>query len=357
SATNAYLPTGSLKGFPTPTLIHTLVDPSAERVFRIPNDFTDAQHIQDAVFLEFDDPDTDVLHTNVVEDQYDRFYWSSSSAAPKYNTLAGIKSNVSPLLLGVPTPGVAPGVSVTGGSGVTESRAYVYTWETQYGEEGPPSPPTVVNGFENGTWNITMTAAATNDTNGVNRLISYTNVYRTVTGSNGVATYFFVAQVPVATLSYADTISDTVVAANNQLSSTTWTGPPATLQGWVPMPNGMIAGWDTENNIWFCEPYRPHAWPVEYVVSVQYPIIGLGVCGQTLVICTEGFPYWAYGVNPSVVSLNMIQAPEPCQSRASIVSAPEGVYYASPNGLVLANMGSAINVTRRLMTKDQWQNL
>jgi hypothetical protein len=357
-ASNTYLYSGKLQGMYQPTLLHTLADPNAQIAFRIPNNYTDAQHLSDATWLEFDNPDTDVLRTNVVSDTYDRYYWASSSAQPMYNTLARIKSSTNPLLLGVPAPSVAPGVSASGGvSSVTEARAYVYTWETTYGEEGPPSPPTVHTGKIDDTWAITMSAAATNDTNGTHRLIAFTNIYRTITASDGTTTYFFVAQVAIGTLSYNDTQSDTVVSANNELLSTTWTGPPTNLQGWVSMPNGMIAGWDNENNVWFCEPYRPHAWPVQYVTSVQYPIVGMGVVGQTLIITTQGFPYWAYGVNPSVMSFAMIKSSEPCLSRGSIMDAPEGVYYASPNGLVLANQGVALNITRKMVTKDKWPNL
>jgi hypothetical protein len=49
---------------------------------------------------------------------------------------------------------------------------------------------------------------------------------------------------------------------------------------------------------------------------------------------------------------------EPCFSRGSILSTPEGVYYASPNGLVLAAGGSVRNITDRTsITKDKWQSL
>jgi hypothetical protein len=214
----------------------------------------------------------------------------------------------------------------------------------------------VVTGKIDATWNLTMTAPATNDVNGTNRVIAFTNIYRTVTAASGVATYFFVAQVAQSVTAYADTATDATVSGNNQLLSTTWTAPPTDLQGWIAMPNGIIAGWRA-NEIWFCEPYRPHAWPAQYAIACDYPVVGLGLIGQTLVICTKGYPHWAYGVTPATMSLSKIQAVEPCMSRSSIMSAPEGVYYASPNGLILVNQGVAVNVTRNLLTKDKWQGL
>jgi hypothetical protein len=416
-AQNTYLYSGQLRGMYQMTDLHTLVSASAVKVFRIPNNFSDAKHFSDSTWLEFQNQDTDVVRGPVVGDTYQRYYWASSNAQPRYNTLARIQAGNNELLLGVPQPLVAPGVSVSGGSGGTVARAYVYTWVTAYGEEGPPSTPTIVTGFANGTWNITLSAPLQNDTNLVDRNISKARIYRTVTGSNGVATYFLVAELgsgiietgsthtnttidvladtsriaagyavtgtgvaastvvntiasasvvvnnaTTATASgvtitfapkYADTIADATVVGNNQLASTTWSAPPTDLQGWVAMPNGIIAGWRA-NEVWFCEPYRPHAWPAQYSFAIDYDIVGLGVSGQTLVIATKGLPYWAYGVHPSTIKNSKIETPEPCMSRGSVVSAPEGVYYASPNGLVLIVQGAASNVTRAMLTKDKW---
>lgn len=354
---NAYLYSGKLQGTYAPQLLRTNSSPATARVFRIPNNFTDAQHLTDAVWLEFQNPDTDVIRAPLVGDSFSRYYWASSSGQPQYNTLARIKSNTNPLLLGVPQPAVAPGVTPTGGSSATtEARSYVYTYQTQYGEEGPPSAPTVVTGKIDATWAITLTAPTTTDVDGTNRQINHINIYRTVTSAQGVATYFFVAQVSQSTASYNDTAASATVAGNNQLLSTTWTAPPTDLQGFVAMPNGIVAAWRS-NEIWFCEPYRPHAWPAQYAVACDYPIIGLGVVGQTLVACTEGFPHWAYGVSPATMTLGKIQAPEPCLSRGSILSSPEGVYYASPNGLILVANGRAANITRQFLTKDKWLNI
>lgn len=352
---DTYLYDGTLRGLPEPKLIHTCADSKATRAFRIPNNYVDNIHLNDAVWLEFQNPNTDVIRSLVVGDTFDRYYWASSAGAPKYNTLARIKNGDDPFLLGIPSPTVAPTVSVSGGSSdVTQSRAYVYTWVSAYGEEGPPSiPSTVTTGKQDDTWSLTLSAPATGDT-GTDRNLTKTRIYRTVTASDGNATYFFVDEIDIDTLTYDDTKSDTEVSANSELESTTWSAPPTDLQGFAIMPNGIVAGW-RKNEVWFCEPYRLHAWPAQYALTVESPIVGLGVHGETLVVLTETSPYLMYGPDPASISQQKIHTTEPCMSRGSIVSSPEGVYYASPNGLILVAYGVATNVTKDMLSKEAWQ--
>ena len=70
-----------------------------------------------STWLEFLDPDTNVIKTQVVNDIYQRYYWASPSDPPQYNTLARIQANKKPFLLGINPPGCAPIVTVTGGGG------------------------------------------------------------------------------------------------------------------------------------------------------------------------------------------------------------------------------------------------
>jgi len=199
-----------------------------------------------------------------------------------------------------------------------------------------------------------MTAPTSADT--TNRSLATTRIYRTVTTSSGGVNYFWVADVPIATLSYADTRDDATVSAGNPMVSAGYTAPPTDLEGWVSMPNGMIAGW-RKNEIWFCEPYLPHAWPSAYTLSVDFEIVGFGVVGQTLVILTQGFPYAASGINPSSMALAKIGTHEPCLSRASIVSTAQGVLYASPNGITIAAYGVVQNASLNLISRDKWNQM
>lgn len=236
---------------------------------------------------------------------------------------------------------------------IVVSRAYVYTFVSEYGEEGPPSAPTVKTGNVGETWNLTIPDPASAQSSG--RAIAKKRVYRTITALNGVATYYLVGEIAVGITAFADTYADDDITGNNALESEGWTEPPASLKGWVAMPNGIIAAWK-DNEIWFCEPYRPHAWPAKYSVAVDYPVVGCGVTGQTLVICTTGSPWTATGVHPEVMSLAKINSYEPCVSAASIISTPGGVIYASPNGLVVAVPGQVTTITNGLISPAEWQS-
>lgn len=261
---------------------------------------------------------------------------------------------------------IDPGTSTTGatpqlwadltGSSVYTARAYVYTWVTAYGEEGPPSPPSLVNGWSNGTWNVQLFQPDSADM-GVNRNITSVNIYRSITNQAGVGTYFFVANVPVGTTNYEDIIPDNTVALNQQMVSLYWFGPPTDLQGIKAFPNGIAVGFRS-NEVWFSEAYRPHAWPPGYVLTTEFPIVGIGVCGQAIIVCTESTPYLINGINPSAMALTKINLAEPCLHRGSIVATDTTVLYTSPNGLMqISQSGAGSNITEGWITRERWQQL
>lgn len=351
---NAWLYSGALIGLVSPKYVRDMTNTGYGKVYRIPNNYTDAEHFEDATWMEFSNIDTDVLRSPIVSDTYDRYYWASPADVPRVNSLARIQAGSDPYKLGVIQPTADPTISsITGGVGTTESRAYVVTWVSAFGEEGPPSDPVVDTGKNDATWNLTLPTASAGDISDYN--LSEARIYRTIT-SGSTADYFYVGEVTIATTTYADSALAATVSANETLASTEWSPPPTDLQGFVSMPNGMIAGWRS-NELWFCEPYRPHAWPASYTLAVEYPIVGLGVINQTLVVCTAGYPMVATGINPGSITLSKLSSFEPCMSRGSVISAPEGVYYASPNGLVLVANGVANLVTEGLVQKDEWNSL
>jgi hypothetical protein len=246
-------------------------------------------------------------------------------------------------------------VAVTGGSGTLVSRAYVCTLVTEYGEEGAPSTPVLMSGFANGSWSITIPATSA-DLRGGTRNITKIRLYRTIVTASGFAQFFLVSEFTAtgATQSYTDITDDTVITSKPILPSDTWTPPPNDLEGIVAMHNGIVAGF-RDNEIWFSAAYRPHAWPAAHTLVAESKVVGIAVVNQSLVVCTEGYPCTISGANPNTMSMSKLQALEPCIARGSILGTPQGVFYTSPNGLVLVNPGQIDNLTRQAISKDVWK--
>ena len=362
---NAFLYRGTVRGFRTSASVYALANSATKQVYRIPSTADVKQDFSASYWFEFPDQYITALRAPMIEDRYKRYYFFPSAGGAYFNTLANL-ATIAPLtgapgqgtaaqgwLLGMPAPETAPGV--TPAVGTDEARTYIYTWVNQFSEEGPPSPPTLAPmGASIGTWGITLTAPLPADL--LNRVITSTNIYRTVTDSAGNTSYYLVANVPIATLAYADSALDASITNNVQLPSAGWTAPPSDLQGVVQMANGIMAGWSNQKEIWFSEAYQPHAWPASYALTVAYPIVGLGAVGSSLVVLTEGPPSIATGITPGTMTIGTLAANEPCISRGSIVAAGEGVYYASPNGLILANSSGTSSVTQNILQKEDWIN-
>lgn len=353
-AKNVWFYNGSIEGLRSPRLVF-VPQPSTRTVFRVPKDAPGLNSIENSFWLEFDTLDINIVKSPLAESADPAFYWASVSDVPGYTTKSRLVAGDPPLVLGIPVPTTPPTVVASGGTGANVTRAYVYTWVSAYGEEGAPSEATIVTGKTDDTWAIGLTAPTVGDT--TNRAITRARIYRTVTSSTGVASFYFVTEVPIATLSYNDTLADDAVINAGVLESTDWTPPPDNLEGLAALPNGMLCGW-VGNEIWFCEPYRPHAWPAKYSLSIEYDIVAMVGAGQTLVIGTEAYPYFATGVSPANVTLQRIPVAEPCLSRSSMVGAQVGAYYGSPNGLIFVSAaGTANNITHSTIQKADWQSL
>lgn len=345
-AQNTKLLSGELRGFTEPRLLADFSGDAYEtrRVRRVPYD--NAGVPTDA-WLVFDSRDVDVVRSPVINDSFTRYYWAGADVRPHYSPESRISSGLSPYYLGVPAPAAAP--SVTPPAGSTTTRAYLYTFVSAYGEEGAPSAPTLATGIV-GTW--TIAGMSTTLAEQADKNITLKRIYRTVPGQTSTQ-FFFVAEVALATTSYNDTSTDAVVAANSILESELWAEPPTTIEGLVVMPGGYLVGW-AGRRLLFSEPYRPHAWPIQYELAIESEIVSLAVWGATLVVGTVSSPYIGQGQTPAAFTLQKLSTVEPCLSRRGMVATLIGVYYPSVNGLTLVNTSGAINVTQDLLTKEEW---
>lgn len=128
------------------------------------------------------------------------------------------------------------------------------------------------------------------------------------------------------------------------------------LSGIINLPNGMVAGF-LGRDVYFCEPYRPFAWPENYVQTLDSPIVGLGRMDTTLAVLTKGAPYFIQGSEPGNMNVVKADLEQACVSRRSIVSMGRNVFYASPDGLVILFPGGSAVVTESLIRRFDWQFL
>jgi hypothetical protein len=229
------------------------------------------------------------------------------------------------------------------------TRSYLATFVNVYGEEGQPGGTVESSGPSDASWNLTIPQPPSDASYAP---YGFVRIYRTVTSAQGATDFYRVVTLPVGTLTFGDATSDTLLT--EVLESTTWAMPETGMSGLIRMPNGVFAAWK-DNKVFFSENYHPHAWPAEYIVSVDFPIVGCGVFGNSLVVCTTGNPSIVSGVKASAMSLQKTDAPLACLSRRSIVSAAEGVYYSTEDGLVLVGPSGVQVVTTDIISREQWR--
>lgn len=259
--------------------------------------------------------------------------------------------------LGVPAPSSAPTVALGAGGGcatsLQSSTSWVYTLVTNLNEESPPSPVSASLMLCPGQ-TVNFSGLAITPPGGGTYTIAKRNIYQSVTGSNGVVKYRLAHTINdgVSTTA-AVTVTGALVTL---LPSEGWDPPPADMHSIIAMPNGILAGL-SKNDIYFSEPYLPHAWDGENALSMDFPGVGLGAFGSTLVVATQGHPYIVSGSTPASMTLEKVAINQACVSKRGIASMTDGVLYPSPDGLVFIGSSGFRIVTDSIMTRDDWQEL
>jgi hypothetical protein len=305
--------------------------------------------------------DVDVVQGFIAGDVTERTYYTGDGN-PKVtnNALAlsggGTDYPIASYDIGVPKPTGTFTTAKTGtpdANTTAETRVYTFTYVNSWDEESTPyaetdMTPSTEDVYPGESVVVTMPTGALSNVN-----VTKKRIYRSATGTTNT-NYFFVAEVSLATATYTDSLDGDEL--NEVLPSLTWVQPPTTLKGLVGMANGVMVGF-SGNDVYFSEPFRPFAWPVQYMQTVGWPVVGLGIIDTTVVVLTKGRPYFIQGSHPD--SMVMIEADinQACLSKRSIVSMGANVFYASPDGLVgLAPGGSAV-VTQSMFDKYTWQAL
>ena len=228
-----------------------------------------------------------------------------------------------------------------------ETRVYTYTFvakESGFDFESAPTDASTSVDVRTGQ-TVSLSGFASVPEGGY--IVTHKRIYRAVSG-----VYLFVAEISAADSSFTDDVEPQDLG--EELATLTWSAPPQTLSGLTNLPNGLMAGF-SGRDIYFCDPYHPHAWPEQYIQTVDYPIVGLGRMDTTLAVLTKGTPYLIQGTHPLNMSVVKADIEQACVSKRSIVSLLGGVMYAAPDGLMLLSPGGSRIVTERLFDFAQWQ--
>lgn len=255
--------------------------------------------------------------------------------------------------LAVARPTVALTATVTGSAtepGTNVTRLYVYTNVTQFGEESEPSPVSNEADWSPGQ-SVTLSGFSTTMTNG--RTATTQRIYRSQTGQTGTLLYL-IAERAASTSDFVDTVP--VDAIQEPLPSASYNAPPDGLTGVITLPNGMMAGF-MGKDVYFCEPYIPHAWPEKYMLAVDYDIVGLAAYGTSIVVTTKGNPYIMSGSAPENMQAEKLELNLPCINARGIQDLGYSVAYPSHDGLVLVSSGSASVGSGQLLSRDDWQKI
>lgn len=333
--------------------------------------------------------DTHVVKGPVYDDENNRIYFMNSGGFfvtdssllkdQDYNT--GYIPEGSWYRTAIPQPGQSD-IWISGGtgSGDIESRSYVYCYVRQWPDGtidiGKSSGP-LKNSSDRSRYTVDVRPGQVVDMSIVDPLlyadgahvgINKIYIYRSEVTSAGQAVYSYVDQFDVNTnratnnpnavwvsngsyYKYSDSKPNT--SLGEACPSLYWDPPVGGLKGLVSLQNGLFAAYK-DSTVYVSDWNAPHAWPYEHKVTIDYPIVGLGSFGNTIVVCTEAAPVLITVTDPTKPTTRAIQENCPCVSAGSIVSTRNGVIFASTNGLVLIDSASPTFITEKIITQDEW---
>jgi hypothetical protein len=321
----------------------------------------------DDKWLEWDEDGVRAVPGPIPGDVQERLYWSGQDY-PRMGTYANIVAGSSgypanSYRLGVPAPDAAPTTSKSGTPDEDQTPddvSYVYTFVTAFGEEGPPSPASAA--FERtDTEQVALTLPSHPGGNYNFGTGALKRIYRSNSGSTSSA-FQFVAEISYNSSSYTDTTPS--AGLGEVLPSLTWIGPPdddsslypdGPLQNLIAVANGIFAGF-TGKRLCFSQPYVPHAWPIDYRITIEEPIVAIAAVSNGVIVLTKGVPYFVTGTDASAMTPIRVDLAQSCINKDSVVDMGDYVLYAGPDGLCSVASAQGSVITEGVISAKQWNS-
>jgi hypothetical protein len=312
--------------------------------------------------------DTDAVSAPIPDDKYNRAVVTQLAGSSPYPRLYSAGAYYR---LGVPKPDSLPSVAVTQSPPIdddtgepdasieTESISYVYTFVDSFGAEGPPSRTSVsADRVIDTPVDLYLGASPPAGYNFGQSALK--RVYRSSSGS-GSAFYLFVGEWPISSQNVRDDINNADL--QEALPSQTWVGPPdddtslypdGPMVGVCVAANGIMAGF-SHATICFSEPFMPHAWPFEYRITLDEPIVGMCAIAAGLLVVSEKRPYLVSGVHPASMALTAIDESQGLANKRGLVDMGSYAIYPSADGLVLVEGATARVATQDIITYEDFK--
>jgi hypothetical protein len=350
-AKNCRFSAGQLEAFNTPTTVKVGTQGELRTIYR----FGQTANSDTDYWFTFPGI-VDVVKGAIANDTSERTFFTGDGFPKVTNSTKALTAQPYPgsyFRLGLPAPSLPAVASVSGGPtselSIAETRIYTYTFVTSFGEESAPadaSNEVTVKPGQTVTLQLGAPPSGLFDT-------ATKRIYRSVAGNSGVE-YLFVAEVPDATGAYDDTLGANDLG--EVMPSLDFAMLPDLARGLCSGPNGILAA-HTDYDVYFCEPFKPYAWPEGYIQTVDYPIVGSAWFGTSLAVLTTGVPYVMSGTDPGSISVEKLAVPYACLSKQSICAALGGVIYAAADGLVSITAAGPQVLTDQLFTRREWAAL
>lgn len=350
TALNCPMWNGSLQPLTDPSSSHLTLDKTGtiKTIYRYGQDT-----VSDIQYWFHWTSDVDVCRSQIAGDTQEWTFFTGDGAPKATHSGVALTGSNYPALarpLGLPAPSSAASAVVSGTEDETENvetRVYTYTWVNKEAGREIESAPAAASTSVDVRTSQTVTLGSFASVPGGDYIVTHKRIYRSTSG-----VFLFVAEIAASATSYVDNVDPDDLA--EELPSSYWAEPPDDLEGLINLPNGMMAGF-VGRDLYFAEPYRPHAWPETYIQTLDYPIVGLGRMDTTLAVLTTGNPYFVQGSHPGSMAIVKSDIEQACVSKRSIVSFGGGVIYAAPDGLMLLSPGGSRILTDKLFDFQQWQ--
>ena len=232
--------------------------------------------------------------------------------------------------------------------GQTETVAYVTTFQNIWGEESKASPAALIDIAPTQT----VILKQTHTPNPAEVPVAGMNVYRT---------YGNTASYTLATVSPVTSVDDTWkwddpmggIKTTTGLKSLEWDTPPDSPANFAYVGNGFFA-LSSGKDLWFSEPYHPHAWP--YAMTFPYGIVGVIPIEGGVLVTTQAQPYLVYGPHPEQMTQQALNAEQAGIGWRAMTQVEGSAIYASRDGLVSVAGGQAsVESSQQLYAREDWR--